>query len=190
MRRLRRKRQKRINQESKALRKSKLTVESLESRVLLDAALDLVSYLRITEIMYNPLEDPGSSYGDDQFEYLELKNISTLTENVTLNLTDVSFVKDDYDPSDPLDLEGIDFAFAGSDVTSLGPQEIVLVVRNTAAFTERYGTGYNSIIAGQYDAPGNALSDDREHLRLVVDPPGPIIPRSFMNLNIMIAGTR
>jgi hypothetical protein len=170
MRRLRRRRHKRKNQLKNALQKSKLTVETLESRFLLDVTPDLLSYLRITEIMYNPLEDPGSSYGDDQFEYIELKNIST---DVTLDLTDVSFVKDNYNSQDPSDLEGIDFAFAGSDVTSLGPQELVLAVRNKAAFVERYGTGYNSKIAGQYDAPGNALSDNREHLRLIVDPPGP-----------------
>lgn len=103
-------------------------------------------YLRITEIMYNP--SPLTSITNDaqQFEYVELKNISTST---TLNLTGVRFTN------------GIFFNFTGSAVTSLSPGQTVLVVRNQAAFTARYGGGFT--IAGQYSG---ALNNGGENLRL------------------------
>ena len=45
----------------------------------------------------------------------------------------------------------IDFDFTGSNVTSLGPSEFVLVVRDEEAFEARYGNGISSKIAGSYD---------------------------------------
>jgi len=103
-------------------------------------------YLRITELMYNP--DPAPSINPDpqQFEYIELKNIS---DTVWLDLTGVRFVK------------GISFDFTGSAVTNLAPGATVLVVRNTAAFTARYGSGLP--IAGQYIG---ALDNAGEELQL------------------------
>jgi hypothetical protein len=105
-------------------------------------------FLRITEIMYNPsgfglglLEDPQN------FEYLELKNISSST---TLELTGVRFVN------------GVTFNFTGSQVTSLAPGARVLVVRDTAKFAARYGNGLP--VAGQYT--GN-LENNGERLTLV-----------------------
>jgi len=103
-------------------------------------------YLRITEIMYNPSPLPAITNDAQQFEYIELKNIST---NVTLNLAGVRFTN------------GIDFNFTGSAVTSLGPQQTVLVVRNSAAFAARYGAGLN--VAGQ---SSGALDNAGETLRL------------------------
>jgi hypothetical protein len=91
-------------------------------------------YLRVTEIMYHPGPPaPGSPYFEEDFEYLELRNIST---NVTLSLTGLRFVA------------GVEFDFTGSAVTSLAPGQTVLVVKNIAAFTSRYGGGFN--IAGEY----------------------------------------
>ena len=64
-------------------------------------------YLRITEIMYHPPSAPssGSPYEAEDFEYIELRN----TGPTNLNLTGVKFVN------------GIDFDFTGSAVTTLAP---------------------------------------------------------------------
>jgi hypothetical protein len=92
-------------------------------------------YLRITEIMYHPpAPPPGLSTNVDEFEYLELRNISTDT---TLDLTGVKFTR------------GIMFAFTGGGpVTSLAPGASTLVVRSIPAFASRYGGGQS--IAGQW----------------------------------------
>jgi hypothetical protein len=103
-------------------------------------------YLRITEIMYNPSPAPSINSDAQQFEYLELKNVST---SVTLNLTGVQFS------------DGIAFSFTGSAVTNLRPGQTVLVVANPTAFAARYGSGFN--IAGQY---AGALDNGGENLRL------------------------
>ena len=103
-------------------------------------------YLRITEIMYNPLPTTDPSSDAQQFEYIELKNIST---SETLDLNNVQFSK------------GISFNFSGSAATHLAPQETVLLVRNRNAFTARYGDGFN--VAGEFSA---ALDNSGETLRL------------------------
>ncbi|HEX5219577.1 MAG TPA: lamin tail domain-containing protein [Verrucomicrobiae bacterium] len=103
-------------------------------------------YLRVTEIMYNPSPLPAVNGDAQQFEYIELKNISTDT---SLNLAGVRFTN------------GIYFNFSGSAVTSLAPGQTVLVVRNQAAFTARFGPGFS--IAGQYSG---ALNNGGELLRL------------------------
>ena len=103
-------------------------------------------YLRITEIMYNPSPFLAFTNDEQQFEYVELKNIST---NVTLNLAGVRFTN------------GIYFSFTGSAVTSLAPGQTVLLVRNQAAFTARYGGGF--AIAGEF---AGALANGGDTLRL------------------------
>jgi hypothetical protein len=90
-------------------------------------------YLRITEIMYHPPGAPvGSPYEAEDFEYIEIKNIGPTNQN----LAGVRF------------MNGIEFDFTGSAVTTLAPGAHVLVVKNLAAFTSRYGAGLN--VAGQY----------------------------------------
>lgn len=103
-------------------------------------------YLRITELMYNP--NPAHAINPDpqQFEYIELKNISA-TE--WLDLRGVRFTA------------GVSFNFTDSAVTNLAPGNIVLVVRNVAAFTARYGASLP--IAGQYTG---TLDNAGEKLRL------------------------
>jgi len=103
-------------------------------------------YLRITEIMYNPSPAPAINSDAQQFEYIELKNISPST---ALDLTGVRFTN------------GVYFNFTGSAVTSLAPGQIVLVVHNQSAFTARYGSGFS--IAGQYTG---SLNNGGETLRL------------------------
>jgi len=65
---------------------------------------------------------------------LRLKNVSATTN---LNLNGVRFTN------------GIYFNFTGSAVTNLAPGQIVLLVRNQAAFTARY-TNNTALIAGQF----------------------------------------
>jgi hypothetical protein len=103
-------------------------------------------YLRVTEIMYNPSPVPAITNDPQFFEYIELRNIST---SVTLDLTGCRFTN------------GIAFDFTGSAVTSLPPVQRVLIVRNPAAFTARYGAG--ALIAGQFTG---ALDSNGETLRL------------------------
>ncbi len=91
--------------------------------------------LRITEIMYHPTN------GDEEF--VEMTN--TGTEAINLNL--VQFTR------------GIRFTFPS---VWLSPGEYVLIVRDTAAFEARYGTGLN--VVGQYEG---ALDNSGERLALV-----------------------
>ncbi len=116
-------------------------------------------YLRITELMYHPADPPsGSAYVQEDFEFVELKNTSPTQ---TLDLTGVRFT------------DGPVFDFTGGSVTSLAPGAKVLVVSNLSAFQSRYGTGLNSIIAGQYGVvtPTNLdpkhLSNSGEKVTLV-----------------------
>lgn len=103
-------------------------------------------YLRVTEIMYNPSPLTTITNDEQQFEYIELRNIST---NTTVNLSGVRFTN------------GMYFNFSGGVVTCLSPGQTVLVVRNQAAFTARYGGGFS--IAGQFTG---ALDNGGETLRL------------------------
>ncbi len=112
-------------------------------------AKGILENLRITELMYNPADPPlGDMRDNDEFEFVELKNIG----DETLDLKYVSFDN------------GITFAFEGSRVSTLGPGEFVLVVSNEAAFTSRYGAGLSDRIAGVFP---NKLSNAGERIRLV-----------------------
>lgn len=97
--------------------------------------------LVISEMMYHPA-------GDGLAEYLELINISP---TVTLDLNGVRFVN------------GVEFDFTGSAVTSLAPGGRVLVVADVAAFTAAYGAGHP--IAGIF-ANGTRLSNGGETVKL------------------------
>jgi hypothetical protein len=90
--------------------------------------------LRITEIMYHPLETTDSS--EPNTEYVELKNTCLPAGTVgsqTINLNLVQFTK------------GIDFTFGD---TALAPNGYILVVRDPNAFTAKYGQGLP--VAGTY----------------------------------------
>lgn len=102
--------------------------------------------LRITEIMYHPANPPaGGSFLNEDFEYVQLKNIGA----ATLDLTGVHFTN------------GISFSFTQSSVTNLPAGHVAYVVKSLKAFTARYGLGFN--IAGTY--LGN-LDNGGETLRL------------------------
>jgi hypothetical protein len=93
--------------------------------------------LRITEIMYHPLET-----NDPNEEFIELTNIGA--EAINLNL--VRFTK------------GIDFTFPDM---ALAADRYTVVVKDTIVFTESYGATVS--IAGQYSG---SLSDGGERIRL------------------------
>jgi hypothetical protein len=93
----------------------------------------------VSEFMYHP------AGANENLEYVELLNIS----RHEVDLTPLRFTK------------GIDFDFAGSDVTTLAPGGRVLVVKNRAAFEAAHGSGHP--IAGE--TPDN-LSNGGERLKL------------------------
>ncbi len=104
-------------------------------------------FLRVTEIMYHPSPLVGNTNSAEEFEYLELRNISTDT---TLDLSGLRLA------------DGLEFDFTGSAVTSLAPGARVLVVKNPDAFNERYGAGLP--VAGQYTG---TLDNNGERLQLL-----------------------
>jgi hypothetical protein len=112
--------------------------------------------LRVTEVMYHPQDPPaGSPYKNDDFEYVEVKNIGTST----VSLSGVKFT------------DGIYFSFTGSSVQSLAPGGFALVVGNISAFQSRYGHAFDSMIAGVFATPpggtsASNLDNGGEHIRL------------------------
>jgi lamin tail-like protein/concanavalin A-like lectin/glucanase superfamily protein/CotH protein len=107
----------------------------------------LRDHLRVTEIMYHPAE--GLDYPREEYEFIELHNTSGTH---TLDLSHISFTK------------GIDFTFTQGLATSLPPGEYVLIVKNIAAFTSRYGAGLAGKIAGEYIGQ---LANGGEELQIV-----------------------
>jgi hypothetical protein len=103
--------------------------------------------LRITELMYNPVDSPDGTNNDD-YEFIELKN----TGDSTIALTHVTFA------------DGIVFDFNDSTVTHVGPGQFVLIVSNITAFELRYGQALSPIIAGEYSG---RLSNGGERVVLI-----------------------
>ena len=95
--------------------------------------------LRITEIMYHPTDPTQAEKNaagdqtliDEDFEYIELKNIGAAAINLNL----VHFT------------DGIHFTF---DNYTLGAGQFAVIVRNQAAFEARYPGVSPSLIAGTY----------------------------------------
>ncbi|MCH8923373.1 MAG: CotH kinase family protein, partial [Planctomycetes bacterium] len=102
--------------------------------------------LRITELMFNPAQLPGgAAFNNDDFEFIELKNISS----EAISLEGVRFDN------------GVDFDFAGN----LGPGEFTVVVQNRDAFLSRYVGFDQDLIAGEY-TPDN-LRNSGERIELL-----------------------
>ncbi len=99
--------------------------------------------LRITEIMYHPAKPPaGNTNDEDNFEYLEVKNISSSPLNVNrFRLRG-----------------GVDFDFPNM---VLAAGQAAVIVKNQAAFVSRYPGG--PLILGSYT---NNLGNDGDHLKL------------------------
>jgi hypothetical protein len=97
-----------------------------------ESAADLVNYLRITEVMYNP--PPGA------YEFVELHNLST---TVALDLSGARFSA------------GIDYAFAPGTVIPPGGFLLVIGTPNEAAFRAYYGLDESVAIVGPYSGSLN-----------------------------------
>jgi hypothetical protein len=107
----------------------------------------------ISEIMYNPDWPDGGSYTNEQYEYIELQNISdepvTLYNSVT---------------SEPWKFtDGIDFTFPAYAPVTIPTGGYILVAKKPAAFSWRYPAVPAGIIFGPYE--GN-LSNAGESLEL------------------------
>jgi len=85
--------------------------------------------LRITELMFHPLDPPA---GNADAEFIELKNIST-TDTINLNL--VSFTN------------GVDLELP---YLQLGPGAIAVVIKDMTAFESQYSTGGITIVPDVY----------------------------------------
>jgi hypothetical protein len=99
--------------------------------------------LAVSEIMFNPEEPISGTNVSEDFEYIEVHNLS----GAPLSLAGMKFTR------------GITFDFPA---VVLGGGQYGLVVKNLAAFQSRYGTGLN--VLGQYTG---SLSDDGENIRLL-----------------------
>ncbi|MCP4607254.1 MAG: hypothetical protein GY845_00875 [Planctomycetes bacterium] len=107
----------------------------------------------INEIMYNPSWPVGSSYTNDQFEYIELQNISA--EPVALY---------NYETAQPWKFtDGIDFTFPADVPVTIPAGGYVLVAKDPEAFSWRYPTVPVEKILGPYDG---SLNNAGERLQL------------------------
>ncbi|MDB6071958.1 MAG: hypothetical protein JWL81_3129, partial [Verrucomicrobiales bacterium] len=110
--------------------------------------------LVISEIHYHPAAPGAAELLDgftdgDQFEFLEIMNVSTQR----VNLSSLRFAA------------GVDFDFAvHSTLTELAPGGMLLLVADGAAFRKRYGSGLP--VAGVF-ASGTGLSNGGERLKLI-----------------------
>ena len=112
-----------------------------------------VGLIVISEIMYNPDWPADGLYTNDQYEYIELHNISA--EPVTLYR---------YDKGDPWKFtDGVEFTFPADVPVTIPAGGHLLVVKKPAAFSWRYPDVPAEIILGPYD--GN-LSNAGESLEL------------------------
>ncbi|MBN2064846.1 MAG: lamin tail domain-containing protein, partial [Sedimentisphaerales bacterium] len=112
-------------------------------------------YLRISEIMYNPLDSTDPLYENSDYEYLELVNAGP----TALLLDGVVFTK------------GISYSFPAG--TELAAGEYILLVKNLAAFNSRYSvdptvrifTGYE----GNLSNAGEIIAFDDQTNSSVLD---------------------
>ena len=121
------------------------------------------SSLVISELHYHPAEpsspeEISTSPDRDDYEFLEFLN----TSSNPIDLTRVSFAK------------GINFTFPRN--TILNPGRRLVIVRDLAAFTARYGPTDDIIIAGEYSG---RLSNDGETLSVFSDTSGNILEFTY-----------
>ncbi len=109
-----------------------------------------VENLAVTEVNYHPVSPAtGSGFSTDDFQFIELKNSSTQT----IDLTDVQLT---------LGYQ-VAFDFAGNAVTTLAPGGYVLIAEDREALISRYGSGIAAQIAGEFSGE---LSHDSERICL------------------------
>ncbi|WP_367873855.1 lamin tail domain-containing protein [Luteolibacter sp. Populi] len=103
--------------------------------------------LRVTELMYNPADPNGDEIAEgftdnEQFEFIEIHNHG----DHGIDLSAANFTS------------GLDFTFGQK---MIHPGETMLLVHNAAAFSVRYGGGFN--IAGVFEG---SLDNQGERIRL------------------------
>jgi len=107
----------------------------------------------ISEIMYNPDWPTGGSYTNEQYEYIELQNISS--DAVTLY---------DYATSEPWKFTGaVEFTFSTDVPVTIPVGEHILIAKKPEAFSWRYPGVAADKILGPYDG---SLSNSGEKLEL------------------------
>ncbi|OHB74599.1 MAG: hypothetical protein A2Z25_16450 [Planctomycetes bacterium RBG_16_55_9] len=104
-------------------------------------AYPLVGPIVISEIMYNPDWPEGGTYTNDQYEYIELHNISA--EPVTLY--------DEQSNAPWKFTSGIDFTFPADVPVTVPAGGFLLVVKHPQAFLWRYSRVPPQIVLGPYD---------------------------------------
>jgi hypothetical protein len=99
----------------------------------------------ISEIMYNPDWPEGGSYTNDQYEYIELHNITAAAVTLYNELT-----------GEPWKLtDGVEFTFPDDAAVTIPAGGYLVVVKNLAAFTWRYPSVPAGKILGPYDGKLN-----------------------------------
>ena len=111
-------------------------------------------YLRVTEVMYHP--QGGGSFNEEEYEYIELKNIGT----APLLLDGVKIT------------DGISYEFAPGSGLFLPSGQMIVIIKNRDAFSERYDTGNIDIAPGQYT---KSLSNGGETIKIEDDTNSTII---------------
>ena len=109
--------------------------------------------LRVSELMYHPgapVSTGGESYPDGDDEFIELQNVGT----APVGLAGLRFTK------------GVSFDFTDGAVPILNPGEYVLVVKNIAAFTNRYPSVSVQRIAGVFAFPSTSLDNAGETIEI------------------------
>jgi hypothetical protein len=108
----------------------------------------------INEIMYNPSWPSGGSYGNDRYEYIELKNI---TDSAVRLWREDKLLPWKFS-------DGIDFTFPDvPDDVTIAAGDCIVVVRDVAVFTWRYPAVPAGKIFGPYEG---ALDDGGEQVEL------------------------
>lgn len=119
----------------------------------MENAYPKVGPIVISEIMYNPDWPEGGIYTNDQYEYIELHNISA--EPVTLY--------DDDKDAPWIFTRGIDFTFPVDPPVTIPAGGFLLVVKHPEAFSWRYPRVRAEMILGPYDGK---LSNAGENIEL------------------------
>ena len=129
------------------------------------------SNLVVSEIMYHPAPvtaaEMAAGFTDESdFEFVELQNVGNETIDLSGVVISMSF----------------DFDFIQSSITTLAPGETLLLVRNQAAFEERYGTGLP--VAGEWGNPadpdgGSKLSNGGEQFVITGNDGGTILDFTY-----------
>lgn len=95
--------------------------------------------IKLTEIHYHPL-DSGDTNNDDLFEFVELKNAS----NSSVDMSDVGFT------------DGIDFTFPAG--TKIVPQGFFVIASDNDHFKSRYGFDANGVYKGKLSNNGETIT--------------------------------